>query len=359
MAQVGVLGYLKYDSAAHSWVLDLGARISSLENSMDSTLPGRRDDAIDAIDDINGALKSHKIEYAIPNITTGANPDPRTVLSDILDLVEKKDRTLGAFLLIGAAANFLEIAAVTRGPEKVAELQNRARKRVDNIPRRNEGINVSAGPLYDLLAQPPHGAQELRTKLKRAGQPLVILFLAANPGGTLDLSNERNTLGKIVQSAVVHNAFRVEDVPGCRISDITDALRRYQPTLLHFSGHGTEEGEFLFHGEGGEVEKVKAGALAKVLALAHKKGLQGAVMNACYGDTDAQLLANATGYAVAMKGLLSDPDASKFSREFYGALGSGEMFEDAFEWAVAGTGIDPQISVLRPKLFKKQEGAHE
>lgn len=81
-------------------------------------------------------------------------------------------------------------------------------------------------------------------------------------------------------------------------------------------------------------------------------------MNACYSHIDAQRLANATGYAVAMEGLLSDPDANKFTREFYGALGSGETFEDAFELAVAGAGIDPNISALHPKLCKKQDGVH-
>jgi hypothetical protein len=96
----------------------------------------------------------------------------------------------------------------------------------------------------------------------------------------------------------------------------------HNPALLHFSGHGTPEGEFCFEDELRKTAKVNAKAFAKLLALAHKKGLKGAVLNAGYSENDAQLLADATGYAVAMKGQLSYGDAQYLHARVLRSAGS-------------------------------------
>jgi hypothetical protein len=341
----------------------LSASLSCIDafsrNFEDHTMAYSRRAQIDPIRDINRALRSQGIPYTVPDNTKCEDLDIVKVESHIPALVESKDRALGAFLLIGAAGYVLEMASLAHDQDTIGELQSLARIRIDAIEDRSEGAKVNTAAPYDLLAEGPHGALELRKKLKRASEPLVILFLAADPSDAkrLRLLDERRTLDQIVQSAIIRNAFKVVDAPGCRIENISHALQRYGPTLLHFSAYSTPEGEFCFQNERGETAKVNDRAFANLLALAHEDGLKGAVLNAGYSDTDAQLLADATGCAVAMNGPLSNPDANTFTREFYRALGRGKTFDRAFKWAVAGARIDPHTNELRSRLFKRKHGA--
>jgi hypothetical protein len=53
-------------------------------------------------------------------------------------------------------------------------------------------------------------------------------------------------------------------------------------------------------------------------------------MNACYTAEQAQVLADATGHAIAMDVRLSNKGAIAFTQQFYLSLGSGETFDEAF-----------------------------
>jgi hypothetical protein len=93
-------------------------------------------------------------------------------------------------------------------------------------------------------------------------------------------------------------------------------------------------------------------ALANLFREATKElGLKGVVMNACYSETQAEIIANAVGSVIAMEGPVSDNAAIQFTGSFYGCLGDGLSFERAYEWAIAETGLDETPGRLRPHLI--------
>ena len=75
-------------------------------------------------------------------------------------------------------------------------------------------------------------------------------------------------------------------------------------------------------------------------------------MNACYTETQAQLIADAVGSVVAMEGPVSDRGAIDFARAFYGTLGDGYSFDKAFQFALAEAGLENNSENLNPRLIK-------
>jgi len=75
-------------------------------------------------------------------------------------------------------------------------------------------------------------------------------------------------------------------------------------------------------------------ALPDLLSLGCKYGLEAVVLNACEPTTEAQPMADAVGMVVVMKSPILDESAITFTSSFYRALGDGESFDEAYEWAL-------------------------
>ena len=98
-------------------------------------------------------------------------------------------------------------------------------------------------------------------------------------------------------------------------------MDRFDPHVLHFSGHG-EEDVLYFEDSQGSAKAVKKQALARVLS--YQKELQLVILNACFSLDQGRAFADAVGLAIASEGSILDQDAIDFSLEFYTALGYGQ-----------------------------------
>lgn len=185
------------------------------------------------------------------------------------------------------------------------------------------------------------GISRLLLKLLK---PLSVLIMSAEPHDTnrLRITKERRELEDALRRTRFRDSLDLHDVASCRVRDITSALDRYSPNILHFSGHGDNSGLF-FENDRGEAKAVEKAALAGLLGT--QRNLKLVIMNACYSDNQAQAITDAAGYVIGTEGSLLDEDSIAFSREFYAALGHGRTFEDAFERAKAAVGLTSTIKV--------------
>lgn len=87
----------------------------------------------------------------------------------------------------------------------------------------------------------------------------------------------------------------MQNEPSCRYSDVTAVLDRFNPHILHFSGHG---GEDVLYSENmqGTAKAVEKQALANVLR--HQKELQLIILNACFSLNQGQAFADTVGLAI-------------------------------------------------------------
>jgi hypothetical protein len=179
---------------------------------------------------------------------------------------------------------------------------------------------------------------DLKRYLSSAISVIKILLVVSDPldQGRMRLQEEQRTLDEALRFSDHRDLFKTETLHSCRPQDLQRGLLRHSPNIVHFSGHGATGG-LCFQNNSGQGEVLDPEALAGILALARIDGLQGVIMNACYSDAQAKLIANAVGPVIAMEGLLHEEGALAFTRAFYDALGAGKSFEDAFKWGEAGT----------------------
>ena len=138
-----------------------------------------------------------------------------------------------------------------------------------------------------------------------------------------------------------------------RAVDLTQALLDEQPTVVHFSGHGTA-GAICLQNDAGETNVVEPGALSALLSLFSGQ-IRCVVLNACYSAAQADALVQHVDYVVGMSKAISDSAAIAYSVGFYAALGAGRSIEDAHKFGVAQIALEGLHEVEVPVLTAKSD----
>jgi formylglycine-generating enzyme required for sulfatase activity len=169
-----------------------------------------------------------------------------------------------------------------------------------------------------------------------ASEQLTILFLAADPVNKpkLQLDEEQRAIDRELRLAKHRDRFDLRVELAVRYSDLQELLLRYEPVIVHFSGHGSEAGEILLKNASGSARPVQPVALARLFARL-KGSVRCVVLNACYSERQAAAIAQSVDCVVGMARALSDEAARDFAEGFYLGLGYGRSVGDAF-----GFGLD-------------------
>ena len=182
-----------------------------------------------------------------------------------------------------------------------------------------------------------------------------ILFLAADPSNAsrLRLGQELRDIKEKLQLSKFRDKFVLEPHTSARPGDISQAILDFKPNIVHFSGHGTAEGELCFEDELGQIKPVTSKALAALFKLMADE-INCVVLNACYSDIQAQAIAEHISCVVGMKKAIGDKAAIAFAVGFYKALGADKTVERAYEFGCAEIGLENIPEELTPVLRKKK-----
>lgn len=159
-----------------------------------------------------------------------------------------------------------------------------------------------------------------------------ILFLAANAKdlSPLRLGAEVREIEAKIQSSSKRNYFELISKWAVRPHDIAEALMRYHPTVVHFSGHASSTGEILLEDDVGKAKQVGAPQLLDMLSV-FRDTIRLVVLNACYSGAGLADLSKDIDYIVATDSMIGDRAATAFAASFYQALGFGRTVQTAFE----------------------------
>ncbi|KUN02847.1 hypothetical protein AQI95_25280 [Streptomyces yokosukanensis] len=178
---------------------------------------------------------------------------------------------------------------------------------------------VALGDLVDAAAALYPGHQGLAALTGR-GAPTALRVLCLLPA---PLDEARLRLGaeqRLVREAADRSAGRltVQAQPAARVADVLPRLQAVRPHIVHFAGHGTDDGQLLFEDETGISQPVPIQALAGALALCAP--LVCVVLNSCWSAAYAQGLLDCADTVVGTRGELDDDAALAFAEGFYGSL---------------------------------------
>lgn len=187
--------------------------------------------------------------------------------------------------------------------------------------------------------------------------PINILFLSADPtdASRLRLQREFREIQTTLQLARQREYLKMER-PGLSVrpTDISQALLNVQPQIVHFSGHGTSQGELCFENTIGQTHLVQPDALA-ALFEEFANQIKCVILNACYSEIQAKAIAAHIEYVIGMNQGIGDDAAIYFSIGFYQALGAGRTIEDSYKLGCVQIRLQGIRDHLTPVLIKKCE----
>lgn len=186
-----------------------------------------------------------------------------------------------------------------------------------------------------------------------------ILVLSANPKGTkpLRLGEEIREIKDGLRRARERERFIIESAEAVRYRDIRQAILYYEPHIVHFSGHGLEEG-LVFEDDIGREKLVEPQALAGLFELFGDQ-VECVLLNACYSEHQAKAIAQHIDYVVGMSQAIGDKAAIEFAVGFYDALLAGRTVEIAYKFGCNAIQMASIPEHLTPQLLKKNSSIVE
>ena len=197
------------------------------------------------------------------------------------------------------------------------------------------------------------GGQGGAQNLNRSQNVVKILFLAANPKGTepLRLDQEVREIDEaLLQKAEFRDKFELKQQWAVRVSDLQAHLLRFQPDIVHFSGHGSSEGKIVLEDNNGNIRTVSEDALSQLFSLL-KDNIRCVVLNACYSASQAQAISEHIDCVIGMSKAIGDTAAISFAKSFYQALGFGRSIDTAFKLGVSQIDLEGLNEQDTPKLL--------
>src|SRR5205085_4220721 len=101
-----------------------------------------------------------------------------------------------------------------------------------------------------------------------------------------------------------------------RVSDIQSHLLRYQPDIVHFSGHGSSASEIILEDVNGNSQPIPSKALGQLFSIL-RDNIKCVLLNACYSESQARTIAEHIDCVIGMSKAIGDVAAIHFSTAFY------------------------------------------
>jgi CHAT domain len=197
-------------------------------------------------------------------------------------------------------------------------------------PKRDLGSKVNKTPRPSIIEVPMQTNARLFIPFADIKEPIKILFLAA---GKLNTGKE-SRFKDLIKYFDEEKRFDFKEQHGITPEDFQNFLIFEDPHIVHYGGHGHQEGIVL------EGEDLAASVLADILALSEKT--QCVILNACNTLPIAEAIAQYIPYVIATQAPIDDRAAIAFARGFYMGIVAGKTIETAFK-----NGI---LSIKREKL---------
>ncbi|MDF5723665.1 MAG: CHAT domain-containing protein [Rhizonema sp. PD37] len=194
-----------------------------------------------------------------------------------------------------------------------------------------------------------------------------ILILSANPQDTnkLRLDREVREIQAALKRAKNREKYEIITEWAVRIDDLRRVLLDHQPTIVHFSGHGSGNDGLALENNFGQTQLISTESLAKLFGLFQGK-IECVLLNACYSQAQVAAIHQHIDCVVGMNQAIGDVAATEFAIGFYDALGAGRSYEDCFEVGCASIDLQgipesdiPVIKVRRRSLSCPEEISHE
>jgi CHAT domain len=191
-------------------------------------------------------------------------------------------------------------------------------------------------------------------ELKNIPEKITVLFLASNPIDQvqLRLDEEARSISDMIRKAKLRDSVKLESCWALQPMDLLQALNDFNPTIVHFSGHGSNEDEIVFQAQDGTAKLVSKEAIVQTM-MASSENIRLVFFNTCYSRNQAEAVSQFVDATIGMNTSIGDEAARVFSSQFYSSIGFGHSVAKAFQQAKALLMMEGIKEENTPELFIK------
>lgn len=226
------------------------------------------------------------------------------------------------------------------------------KKRLQEATRQTQAIERA-------IKQHEHMQNQMLTEieqLKAIPEKITVLFMAANPKDTapLRLDEEARSIQAKIRLSEYRDSVQFESRWATRASDILQAINETNPTIVHFSGHGTQTGELALLNPDGSTKIVSKEAITMAMATASDT-IRLIVFNACFSETQAKNVVEHIEAAIGMSDSIRDDTACTFAAQLYSSIGFGRSLQASFNQAIAELLLEGIPGENIPQLYVRDD----
>lgn len=242
--------------------------------------------------------------------------------------------------------------------KKINEIEQQIAKAENELLEAENGfIVLQQQKSQQLRARALQVGEEIEQAMKPQ-QPvdkLTILFLASNPQDTakLALDQEVRSITEAIRKSEGRDGIEFFSRWAVQSLDILQAINETDPEIIHFSGHGSENGEIVLDDGSGKTTLVSKEAMAAAVISASKK-IRLIFFNACFSQQEAKAVVEKVEAAIGMNTEIGDEAAIVFAAQFYSSIGFGLNLQQSFDQAKAALLLKGIPEADTPVLFVKE-----
>jgi hypothetical protein len=231
--------------------------------------------------------------------------------------------------------------------KKLQETEERARRQHEQKMRsldagfsRHEKLHVETALKFDKLAKLP--------------RKIVVAFFASDPGRNsamrLALDEEARSIGEKIRSSEHRNSVDLQTRWAVRPLDILQAINELEPTIVHFSGHGSDSDELILQDDKGNPKFISKDAIVQTISIS-ADSVRLVIFNTCFSYNQAQEAVRHVDAAIGMSTAIGDDAARVFSSQLYSAIGFGKSIKSAFSQGKAALMMEYPEEAHTPNLY--------
>lgn len=275
----------------------------------------------------------------------------KEVESKSRELATTEGKTADVEKKLGAEHKKLSSAEQSLAKEQAREAKKR-QKQADSIAKsHNAQLNTIDNRLQDHDRKHDFTMSEIE-KLKQLPEEIAVLFLAANPldQQQLRLDEEVRSIAETIRKSKHRDVVKLHSCWANRPPDVLQAINEFDPTIVHFSGHGSDQDEIVFQDDHGKTKLVSKEAIVQTM-IACSGSIRLVFFNTCYSNNQAEAVVKHVDAAIGMNTSVGDDAARIFASQFYSGVGFGHSVEKAFQQAKALLMMESIPEENTPELF--------
>jgi len=214
------------------------------------------------------------------------------------------------------------------------------KKRQEELEKRNRindnqliNINRTLNKHSNLHYETRTAIEDLKKNLP---EKIIVLFFASNPidQPQLRLDEEARAITEMIRKSKHRDSIKLESCWAVQPMDILQAINEHNPSIIHFSGHGSDQDEIVFQNSFGKAKLVSKDAIVQTM-MASSENIRLVFFNTCFSYNQAEAVTNHVEAAIGMNMSIGDEAARIFASQFYSAIGFGLSVKKAFDQARA------------------------